>query len=265
MYAEGMTGSAPASTSSLAFRTYRWEGFVFNVVCALYFVFLAPIIVDAANLAMRDPEAKVIWLGVLLALISLAEVWALPVKLRFVNQAVRDNGGAAGKAFYLWMFHTVISVILLFLVAGSFGVKITGDDSDSLPWWLSALIFVTVIKELVFLGFLWSGSDGEAVVNPKYARPKKREWIADAILVVYACVAYSATWSTITRGMGLEPEDPVMFVVNLFVASLLFLIFYLPLRIPYWIEEMAQVKTRGDWLRLVGSVLVVLIPALAFT
>ena len=57
--------------------------------------------------------------------------------------------------------------------------------------------------------------------------------------------------------------DTAMFVLNLAVSSLLFLIFYLPLRIPYWLGEIAQVKdATGAW-RLAASVLIVLVPAIA--
>lgn len=263
-----MKGS-PASLApgkAFALRTYRWEGTLFNFLCAVYFVVAAPHVVTAADAAMRDPEARPIWLGILIVVISLAEIYAFPVKMRFVNEAIRDQGDAAGRAFYLWMFHAVISVILVFLVAGCFGVKAAELEDSEMPWWLVALLPVTVIKELVFLGFLWGGGEGEEgkrrAPNPSYTRPSPREWIADAILVVYACVAYSATWSAITKGMDLERGNPVMFVVNLGLSALLFLIFYLPLRIPYWIEEMAQVKTGRDSIRLVASILVVLVPAI---
>lgn len=260
-------GETRGGKGGLAFRIYRWEGFIFNGLCAVYFLLFAPGVVAAADAAMRDPEARVIWLGLLLAAITIGETWAFPVKIRFVLQAIRDQGDSGGRAFYLWMFHTVISIVLLLLIAGSFGVKIGEAEDAGMPEWLGGLVLITVIKELVLLGFLFlgGGSDGEAISegNPKYVRPRVREWVADAILVVYACVAYSATWGAITRGMSLEPENPPMFVLNLFVSSLLFLIFYLPLRIPYWIEEMAQVRTRGDALRLVGSILVVLVPAIA--
>lgn len=244
--------------------TYRWEGFVFNAVCGLYFIFLAPFVVDAAGIAMRDPEGKVIWLGILLIAISLGEVYAFPTKMRFVNRAIRDRGDFGGKALYLWLFHAVISIIILFVIAGSFGIKVTGaEDGPPMPGWLAGMMVVVVIKELVFLGFLWSGSEPDGAPNPKYVRPSFREWIANTILLAYASVAYSATWSTITKGLDLEWGNPVMFVVNLFVATLLFLIFYLPLRIPYWIEELAQAKTGRDIFRLVASILVVLVPALA--
>ncbi|MEM9015679.1 MAG: hypothetical protein AAGC68_01600 [Verrucomicrobiota bacterium] len=248
--------------NQLALCTYRWEGVAFNLACALYFLTLAPTVVDAASAAMRDPEARVIWSGVLLIAIVLAELWAFPVKMRFVNEAIRDNGDAAGKAFYLWIFHLLVSVILIFMIAGSFGVKLSEGESDDLPWWITALMPVVVIKELAFFGFLCVTPEKEAPENPKYTRPKVKEWIADVILLAYACVAYSVTWSPIARGMDLDRENPVMFVVNLFLSGLIFLMFYLPLRIPYWIEEMAQAKDRrGRW-RLIGSVLVVLVPAI---
>lgn len=248
--------------NQIAVRTYRWEGIIFNAFCAVYFLFFASGVTNAANIAMRDPEGKVVWLGILLAVITVLESWAFPVKMRFVNEAIRDQADAGGKAFYLWIFHTVISIVLLFLIAGCFGVKITDEVESEMPWWLMALIFVTVVKELVLLGFLWITPEEESKPTPEYTRPKLKEWIADAILVVYACVAYSATWSTITAGMNLEHDHPVMFITNLLVAILLFLIFYLPLRIPYWVEELAQLKSAADVWRLVGSILIVLVPVL---
>ena len=261
-----MSDATPSalSTGNFAHRIYRWEGLVFNAVCGAYFLFLAPTVVEASGQALRDPEARVIWLGILLSLTSLAEVYAFPVKMRFVKQAIRDRGDSRGHAFYLWMFHAVISVIILFVIAGSFGIKVAGTEGqEPLPWWLAALLPVIVLKELFFLGCLWSGSAESDAAAPKYVRPALREWIADGILLVYASVGYSATWSAITKGLEMEWGDPVMLVVNLFVASLLFLLFYLPLRIPYWIEELAQIHSPRDVARLIASILVVMVPALA--
>ena len=43
----------PTSTnqkgSSLALRTYRWEGLAFNLLCAIYYLTVAPKVVDAAR------------------------------------------------------------------------------------------------------------------------------------------------------------------------------------------------------------------------
>ena len=54
-----------------------------------------------------------------------------------------------------------------------------------------------------------------------------------------------------------------MFVLNLLVSSLLFLIFYLPLRIPFLLEELTQIESAADAWKFAGSILLVLIPAIA--
>ena len=61
----------------------------------------------------------------------------------------------------------------------------------------------------------------------------------------------------------LERGNPGMFVVNLLISGLLFLIFYLPLRIPYLLEERARVSGGRDWLIFIGSILAVMVPAIA--
>jgi len=240
--------------------TDRWEGPVFNLVCAVYFFTVAPVVVRAGDRAMRYPEATVIWFGVAILVISLLEVYAFPRKMRFVARAAHDRGDTMEAGFWLWMFHTVISVILVFQVAGAFGVKVGEGEDDSMPWWLGLLIFVVVIKELVFLGFILVGDDKPP--PERYARPNRKEWPLDLILIAYACLAYSATWGAITTNLSMERENPPMYALNLFVSSLLFLIFYLPLRIPYWLEELSRVKTKKDVAWLVASVLIVLVPVI---
>ncbi|MBK1855342.1 hypothetical protein JO972_10260 [Verrucomicrobiaceae bacterium 5K15] len=244
-------------------QIYRWEGGLFNVLCAIYFIVLGPRVVEAADYALRTPGSKVHWLGFLLIGIGVAEIYAWPIKMRYVREAVRAFGDSIGAGFVLWMFHAVISIILLFLGASAFGVPVADSSNADMPGWLALLMLAVVIKELVFLGFLmWDGKESSDAPVSRYIRPNRREWLIDFILVSYACVAYSATWGAITMNMTLEKENPVMFVVNVCVSALLFLIFYLPLRIPYWLEEVAQTKTHSDRFKLLVSIFSVLIPAL---
>lgn len=245
------------------------NGLLFNLVCAVYFIWIAPVVVNAGDKAMRDPEATFVWLGVALALVCLGEVWAFPVKMRFVRQAIGREKEVNAGVFYLWIFHAVISIILLFQIAGCFGVKVGLEPEKAFPWWLGLLIPLSVIKELVFSAFLLSDKsddskspDNTETDDPRYSRPSTREWIADAILVGYACLAYSATWSAITVNMKINDGHPVLTALNCFLAVLLFLIFYLPLRIPYWIEECSRIETTADKWRLAASLLVVLVPAM---
>ena len=48
----------------------------------------------------------------------------------------------------------------------------------------------------------------------------------------------------------------------LIMMALIFLIFYLPLRIPYLMEERTHLSTRRDWLFFFASILTVMIPAI---
>lgn len=204
------------------------------------------------------------WLGVLLALVMILEVYSLPEKLKFVHFAIRERreGDASSTGlFFLWMFHTVISILVLFHAANAFGAKVFDrEEGSEMPGWLGALIFLVVIKELYLLFPIWL-SDGANLSAERYARPKRREWFHDLVLVSYACLAYSLTWGMMAD-TPLQREHPVMGVVNTLVASLLFLIFYLPMRIPYQMEEWAGVETGRDLLRWVLSILAALVPAI---
>jgi hypothetical protein len=152
---------------------------------------------------------------------------------------------------------------------GCFGVKI-GDGGDvsvgvtehpEMPWWM-VLVFVAVVAKELFLLFCMIMA-GELVPAGRYARPNRKEWLLDVVLVAHACPGCSATWSLISMNTPLGSDNPGMFVVNLLLSSLLFLIFYLPLRIPYLLEERARLSGGRDWLVLILSILVVMVPAIA--
>lgn len=248
-----------AGEQELSDRIYRWEGWIFNGVCALYFLILSPVVVDAAGIAARDPEKTVIWLGVLLVLITFAEIYAFPRKMKFVAFATRMHQDEMGRGIFLWMMHTVISIIIVFTAAGAFGTKVDEDNSD-MPFWLGLCIFATVMKELYFLMCLWH--DADKLPAEKFGRPNRREWILDGILVTYSCLGYSATWGMITANMSLERDNPPMFILNLLLSCFLFLLFYLPLRIPYFMEELARARTKKDYLWIAVSILLVMVPAI---
>ncbi len=242
-------------------KSYRWEGLIFNGVCILYFIFLSPKIAKVASSAMRDPDARPIWLGIILIVITLLEIYALPVKMRFVRWAIRKHGDKGNSGMVLWMFHAVLSIIILFTIAGSFGLKIgSGEGETDIPWWMSLLLVATVIKELAFLMFMLGS--GDDLPKGKYERPSVKERLIDLVLVIYACLGYTVIWGSITIGLSMERQNTPMYIINLFVAGLLFLVFYLPLRIPYLIEERAQIKSGSDELRFCGSILAVMIPAI---
>lgn len=242
------------------------EGFVFNGICGVYFLFLAPHVVA---LVRRDAEpvanetGPAVWLGVLLLAATLLEIRSLPEKLRFVRAALGDrNPGDGGSValFFLWMFHAAISCLVVVLAAREFGADVNvHDGTPDFPNWLSFLMPVVVIKELYLLLSIWSS--GKPSSEHRYIRPNASEFFHDVVLVSYACLAYSATWGLVA-GDSLGGDNGFEVALNACIAGILFLIFYLPMRIPYLLEEGAMIRTRGDRLRFVGSLLMAMIPAI---
>lgn len=242
---------------------YSWEGGVFNLICALYFVFISPYVLEASIRNFEKGPTQIHWLGVALIIISILEVYAFPKKMKYVHKAIMDHGGKHVSRFYLWMFHAVISIIILFMIVESFGYEIVSETGeDSMPWWMTALIPGVVIKELYLL-FTIIGTHKETDILEAYDRPNKKEWILDLILLSYACLAYTVTWETITNNMQYKDEALLLYIVNLILMGIIFLICYLPIRIPYFIEELTQLKTNKDKLKFVISILVALLAAVS--
>ncbi|MBL9160638.1 MAG: hypothetical protein JNJ70_24365 [Verrucomicrobiales bacterium] len=241
---------------------FRSKGLVFNLVCGAYFLFLSPHVVSAVQAGAKG-EGKAVWLGVLLILLMLLEVRSLPAKLKIVHVALRDQrtgDATSAGVFFLWMFHAVISILVFLQAMAAFGAEpVAKDGSGDLPVWMGALVFLVVIKELYLLGPIWL-TNGAKSPAKLHARPRPEEGFHDLVLVSYACLAYSLV-SGLMEQQPLPRGEPLALVVNVFAASVVFLIFYLPMRIPYQIEEWAAVRSRGDFWRWVLSILAALVPA----
>jgi len=245
---------------------FRWEGLGFNLICGLYFLFFSPLVIATVRSGLGDDSgegASGFWLGILLLLAMGAEIWALPEKLKFVRTAMRQRNPELGTStglIYLWIFHATVTIILLAIAARELGADVLkkGEDQD-LPGWFLTLIILSVLKELYLLFAMWGMFDGNEI-HPRYVRPKKREWVCDILLIFYACLAYSCTWGMVSE-TSLERSHPVMLVINIVASSLIFLIFYLPMRIPYLQEEWSEMKGAGDFFRWLFSLLMALVPA----
>ncbi len=236
---------------------YMWEGLIFNLLCAFYFVFLEPFITEISVETFHNEQAFSPWFGTALIFIFFLEIYAFPKKMKYVHKTVMDQGKKINHGIILWMFHTVISISFMFMIFESFGFS-PGD----LTWWMSMLLFIVIIKELYFL-FSMIGLHDETDTLEKYKRPNKKEWLIDLILILYACMAYTVTWQTILNNTNMEKHNLPMYILNIFITSLLFLMFYMPLRIPYYLEEITQLKTNKDIVKFILSIFLVLISAIS--
>ncbi len=230
-------------------------------LCLVLF-FLAPIVMEASAKNFEKGPAFIPWLGIALIVISLLEIYAFPKKMKYVHKAIQDEGKTIKSGFTLWMFHAVISIIILFMTTEAFGYEIVDENvEENMPWWMAILIMAVVLKELYLL-FTIIGIDPNENLDA-YQRPNKKEWIMDIILVLYACLAYTVTWQTITQNMNMEKQNRIMYILNLFLSTLMFLIFYLPIRIPYFLEEITQMDTPREWLRFIIPLLITIIAVIS--
>lgn len=227
---------------------------------------------------MREGERSALWLGILIVVIAAAETWALPRKMRLVLARLEGHRSPTVTLFVLWMLHTVISILLLFTAVAAFGWDRDSSSVGQLPGWFLVLIVATVIKELYLLGvffFACEATPAQASATPSDLeqkrppdvpqRPRRLEPLLDGILLAYACIAYSSTWAAMFRqNEQYLGSNLALILFNVVAGAILFLLLYLPLRIPYWTEEIAQAQTRWDKAKLAFSLLLAMVPALVF-
>jgi len=291
-----MTAAPPPQRIHLA-------GLGFDLACALYFVTLGPFVAATSHAVMREQSPPVPWLGLLLLALVVAETWALPKKMALVRSVLTEEEAKSGFVFILWILHSGVAVIVLFLALGSFGWSISGVTDSESPSWIALTIPGIVIKELYLLSmiFNWGGKSSESgseapeppdpnglrEVAPSAARsvavvpgtpepaeagapganPCSREPVLDGILLLNACVLFSATWGAFFRGAeaGLSGPNLPMLIANGIAGMILFTFLYLPLRIPYWTEAFAKAdRERFGWLKVGLSLLSAMVPALLF-
>lgn len=249
--------------SALSDKIYAWEGWIFNLICAFYFAFLSPLIVEYTVINVREEHSFFPWLGIALLSISFLELYAFPKKMKYVQKAILDHNNKEGNGIILWLCHMVLSIMIGFSAIEAFGLDIPkSEEENNTPWWFIALVITIVIKELYFLFIIMDTGEDKTKLDA-YQRPNNKEWIVDLILLSYICLAYTATWQTMSYGMDMEKGNLPMYLVNIFASSILFLIFYMPLRIPYYLEEMAQMQTSKDRFKFIFSILVVLIATIS--
>lgn len=188
--------------------------------------------------AVIDGNGKNLIFAVILLAATIAEVWAYKIKSQLWGEGETDG---AASAFILWIFHTVVSIIISIFAIGSIGINVM----DNLPPWSLIVFIIVVIKELALLLML-SGSK----VKKKNSRSKII--FADILLLFYYYTAFSLIISTIFLTENYESYlmsysyNSIAFIVNSLLVVFLFSIFYFPLRIPYLItaeKEKSLLKT----------------------
>ena len=190
-------------------------------------------------------------LGIILLLAVAGELYAFILKARYSEVNAREASGV----FLLWMFHTVVSVIMTIIAMGAFGITFESENGVGI---LAAVLFGSVIKELVILVIIITDSG-----KKKPSKSKNR--LADLLFLLFYSLAYTTVIGNILRPndynnylLASHYSTPLI-IMNTFIVLLLFFMLYLPLRIPYFIYE--SYENGRD--RAIGAVSILLVAAAA--
>ena len=231
-------------------RIATWIGQ--RAVSAAFYVFAlagAPPLARAlkAGLAAEEP----LWLpGILLLAVVLIEPLGLHWKMRFLRRRNAD-AGFVPQGPMLAMFsvvgigHVIVTVFLGMLALDCWGA--VGNGAEEASGWWGAAIVALVVKE--FVGLIAAGGDEAAPEAPGHWK----EWAGDVLLLAYGAVAYVAWWEALLDVGRMEWNSLAerLVVTPLFAA--VFLFFYLPMRLPFLLDEYHLNPARGRRGRLLAE------------
>jgi hypothetical protein len=222
----------------------------------LYALLLAPPLARALKVALAGSE-PVLWPGLLLLAVQILEPFGLHWKMRLLRRRNADSGfepqnAMAGIFYAVGIGHVIVTVFMGMLALDAWGVLGVGADNVS-GWW-GAVIIALVVKELV----AFAAGGGQEVARE--APGHWKETAGDACLLCYGAVAYTAWWGALLDLGGMEWNSLGERLALMPVFAGIFLFFYLPMRLPFLLEEFYLRQAAGRkariWAELgIGAVL----------
>ena len=202
-------------------------------------------------------------LGVALVAALVLEPFLIRARLRqLAARLVRAGTLAPGDTvdlsggILLWLLHLLAGTVLALVALSAFGLDFERDQGVG-----GGLIVLQVVRELVILGIV-AGARIEAPAPRRW--PRLREAAVDVGLVLFACTAYTATWQVLaSTGEPLNQLNLGLTLVYTAVSGLLFLIFYLPTRLAYLLEESFFTSTASQRRKLRASIALAALGALS--
>ncbi len=215
----------------------------------LYAILAAPPLARALKAGLADSE-PVWWPGLLLLAVLLLEPFGLRWKTQFlrrrnVEEGVEPQGSMLAVFSAAAIGHMIVTLFLGMTMLDCWGAVGVGSEASS-PWW-GAVIVALILKD--FAGLM--ATSGQSVAREAPGHGKER--VADFFLLAYGCVAYTAWWSAIVDLEEISGSGIWERVALLPVLAALFAFFYLPMRVPFLLEEYFLQPARGRKGRLLSE------------
>lgn len=231
-------------------QTRSWLGQ--HAISAAFYVFAlagAPPLARALKAGLAGSEP--LWgPGILLLAVLFLEPLGLRWKLLFLRRR-NANSGFAPEGPMLATFsavgigHVIVTVFLGMLALDCWGA-VGGGAEEASAWW-GAVIVALILKE--FVGLFAAGGNAAAPEAPGHWK----EWTADVLLLAYGAVAYVAWWEAILDLGQMEWNSLAERLVLMPVFAAIFLFFYLPMRLPFLLEEFYLHPKQGRRSRLLAE------------
>lgn len=183
----------------------------------------------------------------LLLAVLLLEPFGLRWKTQFLRRRnVEEGAGPQGSMMAIFSVaaigHVLVTMFLAMAMLDCWGAVGAGSEASS-PWW-GAVIVALILKEFLGLGAM----GGRSVAREAPGHGKER--LADFFLLAFGCVAYTAWWSAIIdleeiSGLGIWERAALLPILGA-----LFAFVYLPMRVPFLLEEYYLHPAQGRTFRL---------------
>ena len=216
----------------------------------LYAFLLAPPLARALKVGLAADEP--LWIPGFLLLAAMAlEPVGLVWKLRFLRRrnledSFEPQGSMLGIFSAVTIGHMILTLVVGMLMLDCWGAVGNGSGDDPGGWWGAAIIAL-FLKD--FIALIASG--GNAVSREAPGHWKERA--ADVFLLAFGCVAYTAWWETLLDLGDISGESLGMKLALLPLLGGVFLFFYLPLRLPFLLDECYLRPAAGRKARIWGE------------
>ena len=204
-----------------------------------YALLVAPWLAEALKEGLA--RAEPMWIpGFIVVAGLLLEAPAVRWKVLFLRRRNREEsfepqGPVLGLASVTVIGHMIVSAIVGMVALDGWGLAGEGTDGT----WAGAAMVLLVFKDLTV--FFWTG--GEAVSREPPGHWKER--VADGLLVAFGCVAYTVWWGALLDLGELASESWAMKVALAPLLGGVFALFYLPMRLPFVLEECYRRPAQG--------------------
>lgn len=215
----------------------------------LYVFLAAPPLARALKAGLEQPE-PLRGAGALLFAVLLLEPFGLRWKLRFLRRRNAEEhfepqGSMLGIFSAASIGHMIVTVVTGMVALDCWGAAGQGAETEANA--MGAVVVVLILKEFAAL-FACAGKG----VSPEPPGHWK-EHLANFLLLAFGCVAYTAWWESLLDLSLIDTEGWKLKLLLMPFLGLFFLFLYLPLRMPFLLEEYHLRPKHGRVLRIVGD------------